>query len=67
LQDHFKKQGQTLAWVCLFCFIKQLNKSNSGNSDSVTEKHNGTVLSAKEKEKMLKEVEQQQADFGISK
>ena len=50
-----------------FCFIKQFDKNNSEISNNVVEKHNGIVLSAKEKEKMLKEVEQQQADFGISK
>ena len=50
-----------------YCYINQLDKNNSENSNSIVEKHNGIVLSAKEKEKMLKEVEQQQADFGISK
>jgi beta-galactosidase len=50
-----------------FCFIQQVDNRNSDSAESITEKHNSVVLSAKDKEKMLKEVEQQQADFGISK
>lgn len=50
-----------------FCMIPQQAPASTTKAVSASDKHQAISLTDEQKEKMLREVEQQQADFGIKK